>query len=163
MILDLKNLFQGGEERLAFNFTLNLSHEDIGDVYPFKTPGCVKGEVTASAGVITLSGQAEYTYTAPCDSCGEEASVSRAVPVEYILVHELYGEEDDRFLLCVDMKLNAAQLFTEEILVTLPMRFLCKEDCKGACSVCGKNLNEGYCGCKRLTPDPRLEKLGEFF
>jgi uncharacterized protein len=31
--------------------------------------------------------------------------------------------------------------------LNLPVRFLCKEDCKGVCTKCGKNLNEGECEC----------------
>ena len=38
--------------------------------------------------------------------------------------------------------------------------FLCSEDCKGLCAVCGKNLNEGPCDCKP-EPDPRLAVLAQ--
>jgi uncharacterized protein len=40
-----------------------------------------------------------------------------------------------------------------------PLRFLCKEDCKGLCQRCGKNLNEGECGCETKEFDPRLAPL----
>jgi len=45
------------------------------------------------------------------------------------------------------------------LIVSLPDRPLCREDCKGLCSVCGKNLNEGPCACTVETGDPRLEIL----
>lgn len=35
----------------------------------------------------------------------------------------------------------------EEILLTYPLRLLCREDCRGLCAGCGENLNEGVCGC----------------
>ena len=35
----------------------------------------------------------------------------------------------------------------EDIFLDLPAKFLCKEDCKGICFTCGKNLNEGQCSC----------------
>jgi uncharacterized protein len=50
----------------------------------------------------------------------------------------------------------------EQIVLALPPYPVCGEGCKGLCSVCGANLNEGECGCDRRVPDPRwagLEKL----
>lgn len=37
----------------------------------------------------------------------------------------------------------------EDIIIGLPLRPLCREDCKGLCARCGKNLNMGKCRCKR--------------
>ena len=43
-----------------------------------------------------------------------------------------------------------------EILVDLPTKVLCSEDCKGICRVCGHNLNEGTCDCEDTGLDPRM-------
>lgn len=53
-------------------------------------------------------------------------------------------------------------ILREQILLSLPAYPVCRESCKGLCSVCGQNLNERECGCARRVPDPRwagLEKL----
>ena len=47
----------------------------------------------------------------------------------------------------------------EQILLALPPAPLCREDCKGLCPTCGKDLNEGECGCDRAVPDPRWDAL----
>lgn len=39
------------------------------------------------------------------------------------------------------------RMLENNVVVNLPARFLCREDCKGLCSHCGKDLNEGKCGC----------------
>lgn len=39
------------------------------------------------------------------------------------------------------------RMLEDNVVVNLPVRFLCSEDCKGLCSHCGKDLNEGECGC----------------
>jgi uncharacterized protein len=52
----------------------------------------------------------------------------------------------------------------EQLLLALPGYPVCREDCKGLCTVCGVNLNERDCGCDRHVPDPRwaaLEKFGK--
>jgi len=45
------------------------------------------------------------------------------------------------------------------ILLALPLKPLCRPDCRGLCPLCGQDLNEGECGCKREAPDSRWEKL----
>ncbi len=47
----------------------------------------------------------------------------------------------------------------QTILLSVPLKILCREDCKGLCSQCGKNLNEGPCSCRETPADPRWEKL----
>jgi len=48
-----------------------------------------------------------------------------------------------------------------EVILDLPSKHLCKDDCKGICFKCGKNLNEGECDCETREVDPRLAKLME--
>jgi uncharacterized protein len=53
----------------------------------------------------------------------------------------------------------------EFFLLHLPMRFVCREDCRGLCPYCGTDLNRGNCSCRREETDPRLAallKLREF-
>ena len=50
----------------------------------------------------------------------------------------------------------------ESIYTLLPTKVLCKDDCKGLCPVCGKNLNEGSCSCINENTDPRLEALRNY-
>ena len=49
------------------------------------------------------------------------------------------------------------------ILLTLPIKRLCKEDCKGLCQQCGNNLNLSTCQCDNDDIDPRLAKLKDLF
>ena len=52
-------------------------------------------------------------------------------------------------------------LVHDTIIAAQPTADFCREDCRGLCPMCGKNLNDGECGCKRETIDPRLEALRE--
>jgi uncharacterized protein len=47
----------------------------------------------------------------------------------------------------------------EQVLLTLPGRVLCRPDCKGLCSRCGQNLNEGICSCSETPADARWNAL----
>lgn len=59
--------------------------------------------------------------------------------------------------------LNVTEIITEDIILSLPMKRLCKDDCKGLCPVCGTNLNFSSCNCSKNEIDPRLAKLKDLF
>lgn len=52
-----------------------------------------------------------------------------------------------------------AELVREQILLDVPLKTVCSEDCKGLCPHCGKNLNTGECQCETEAADPRWEAL----
>lgn len=49
----------------------------------------------------------------------------------------------------------------EQILLEVPLKTICREDCKGLCAHCGKNLNSGKCSCTEPVEDPRWNALKE--
>ena len=55
--------------------------------------------------------------------------------------------------------LDLRPIVREESIVAVPIQALCRPDCKGLCAECGENLNEGACGCRQDTIDPRLAPL----
>ena len=49
----------------------------------------------------------------------------------------------------------------EQVLLAVPLKALCRDDCKGLCAHCGKNLNSGKCSCAEPVEDPRWNALKE--
>jgi DUF177 domain-containing protein len=72
--------------------------------------------------------------------------------------HELANDELDVTYL-EEGRINTDHLLRENILLSLPVQPLCHEDCRGLCSRCGANLNQGACTCTETRMDPRLEAL----
>jgi len=56
-------------------------------------------------------------------------------------------------------ELDLSSALREQILLSVPASPLCREDCQGLCPTCGKDLNEGECGCDRAVVDPRWAAL----
>jgi uncharacterized protein len=56
-------------------------------------------------------------------------------------------------------ELDLAPAIREQMLLSMPLAPLCDEECKGLCPACGKDLNEGECGCDRTAIDPRWAAL----
>jgi len=69
-------------------------------------------------------------------------------------------EEDDLSTAVYEHdEIDLALLMREQFVLSLPMKPLCRDVCKGLCAVCGTNLNRGTCDCKRDWEDPRLAPL----
>ena len=66
--------------------------------------------------------------------------------------------EEDEYLVDEGM-IDLNLLVNDAVMLNLPMRRLCDDGCRGLCQECGRNLNEGDCGCVRESIDPRLEVL----
>jgi uncharacterized protein len=58
-----------------------------------------------------------------------------------------------------DDQIDLNELMREQFYLTLPMKPLCRDDCKGLCPQCGTNLNTGACDCVEQWEDPRLAAL----
>ena len=50
----------------------------------------------------------------------------------------------------------------DQVLLTLPPKVVCREDCRGLCQGCGRNLNREECRCPERALDPRLEVLKNY-
>ena len=159
MVLNLKGLLNGDSKEILISTVLDFSNEEYSGEKQFTQPVEVKGKVFNRAGVTELSVTAKVTVSKPCDRCGVSTVKTFEVPINRILVTELLEEDNIDLLLVEDYQLDLYEVCFSEILLALPMKHLCNEDCKGICSQCGKNLNEGPCGCKTKSVDPRLEAL----
>ena len=159
MVLDLQGLFAGEQQRLPFSFSLDMSWYDRAGAYPFPDPVTVTGAVESRAGVVTLTGRAEGIFIAPCDRCLREVRRPVSVPLEHVVVTSLNREDNDELILAENGLLDVTALTESDILLFLPSRHLCREDCRGLCPRCGKDLNDGDCGCDARPTDPRWEGL----
>jgi len=162
-MIDLESLLQGGCERVTLDESFDLSAEALDGVFPFQSPVCVKGDIVNRAGIVTMQATAMGKMQFVCDRCAAAAERELCVPMEHILVAALESEADaDRYILVPDGKLDLRQLTLEDIFLSLPSKLLCTDGCKGICPTCGKNLNEGPCGCKKEI-DPRFAALLDLF
>lgn len=161
MILDLRSLFANDDESLLLDCRLDMSDVDFFGEKPLKAPIEIKGRAFSRAGIVTLSVICACEYTAPCDRCGNETVKTYNVPIERVLVSKLENGENDEIILLEDFKLDIDELCFTEIVLAMPSKHLCSEDCKGLCQNCGKNLNDGPCGCATKSVDPRLAALSQ--
>ncbi len=161
MILDLRSVFINENKSISVNSDLDLSALQVYGGYPLKKPVSANGSVSNRAGVVTLNLVCKVIYSAPCDRCGQDTVKTYCIDLTRTLVNEIGNEENDEMLLISDFKLDLDDFIYSEVVLNLPTKHLCKEDCKGICEKCGKNLNNGECDCNKKEIDPRLAPLAE--
>jgi uncharacterized protein len=117
-----------------------------------------------------LVGRVQTTLQLPCGRCLEPytAPVDQSFDLRYHPRTLNTGEgekelEDDDLTTAFyeNDEIDLGHLMHEQFVLSLPMKPLCGDDCKGLCPVCGTNLNRGTCDCKPVWEDPRLAALRE--
>ena len=92
-----------------------------------------------------------------CDRCGGEFSYRKHTAVHAVIVDEENSDNPELFVL-EGNEIDLDELLSTCFILDMETKFLCREDCKGLCPECGKNLNLGPCGCRKQT-DPRFAVL----
>ena len=161
MIIDLKHIFVNDNSSLPLEYKLDMSDVEYMGEYPLKKPVVIQGEISNKASLVRLEASIIYEYEAACDRCGTNTQRLHTVTLDKSLAVSIEGEESDTILITPDMKLDLDELVYSEVIVSLPMKHLCSEECKGICFKCGKNLNEGKCNCPEKEIDPRLAVLAD--
>ena len=159
MLLDLRKVFLTEDEVLVSSYELVLSDMECNGCKPLNTPIKVSAKAVNRAGVVNLAVSAKFGYSAPCDRCGEETITSFDYGFDHTLVLSLEQENEGDYIETPDYILDLDELVTSDILLELPSKHLCSEDCKGVCPKCGANLNKFACKCDLHEIDPRLEAL----
>jgi uncharacterized protein len=97
-----------------------------------------------------------------CRRCLAPVMVPVETQVGALFTEDEGAEEDpDAYLLpphATEVDLRPA--VREELALMAPRYVLCREDCRGLCPRCGKDLNAGPCGCPPA-PDPRWQALAD--
>jgi uncharacterized protein len=78
-----------------------------------------------------------------------------AVPTPEKKVEELSHEDLGLSYYSTD-EIELTPLILEQVLLALPTRALCDENCRGLCGTCGANLNQETCSCSAVPNDPRM-------
>ena len=160
MLLDLKPILVTPGASLPFETHENLSDLVFGSCKPASKPVLAYGKVRNTAGVLELTGELTTTLHGVCDRCASEFTRAVQIPIHAVLVseEELEQAEDEWVFGIHDGCADLTDIITTAFVLNMDSQLLCRPDCKGVCFRCGKNLNEGPCGCRK-EPDSRLAVL----
>lgn len=161
MVLDLMRLFEEEGGELRFEGETDLSQVEFSGVHPVCGPVKTQGAARNVAGVVTVSYTVRYTQEIPCDLCLTPVRSEEELHSEQVAVRELHNEQEEDYLLVPDGLFDLDEAVYADVVLALPGKTLCREDCRGLCPVCGANRNETDCGCRPESGDPRWQSLRE--
>lgn len=142
LVLDEKGFFDGSEE-------IN-----------YLEPPKFDGLVSISGDIIDLEGKVTAKVELSCSRCLEKFPYVVEIHIHESFTNSLEGHSDEVALI-KDDAIDINKVIENNIIIQLPIKRLCRENCKGLCQKCGANLNASQCNCETEV-DPRLAKLKDF-
>ena len=141
------------------------------DAYRIVAPVHLAFEIHKDKEKFRLVGTVRSELELPCSRCLEpfRLPVDQGFDLRYHPQSEASTEgetevadEDLETSFYRDEQIDLNELVREQFYLALPMKPLCREDCKGLCPQCGTNLNTDTCACEPAWEDPRLAALKQF-
>jgi uncharacterized protein len=150
--IKISNLVDGHHD---FQFNGNVTDLELSEPYCNQYELIVALDKVARQIIVTAKGDIDAVFD--CDRCGAETHVKIPLGFQVVYLSETPVESDsDVNIVYITPDTEYIDL-TSEIFdfaqLTIPMKRLCYDDCKGLCIVCGANLNEKDCGCDRTKVD----------
>lgn len=148
----LKN--EGASQK--FSGSMELGEFDLmGSTLSFGQPVMVNGKILNIGGTLEISAQIDGKYTTQCSRCGEGVEMTLSAEL-FESVENDFSDIDEECISVSGNIIDIAGSVNACIFNSIPLQFLCKEDCKGLCPVCGINLNNEECNCEDEVYDPRF-------
>jgi uncharacterized protein len=119
---------------------------------------------------IRVRGDYAGTFEVPCARCldpvehrlgGDYDVLFRPIGVDQADKEHSIGASEAEIGYYQQSSLLLEDVLREQVLLALPARTLCREDCKGICPRCGANRNNDPCSCDGAPADPRWSALGD--
>lgn len=169
MIIDISEIISTRDKTEQYSVPIDMASIDIkGTTYAFKEKEPVTLELTNNGNnQILIKGHISVVLLVPCDRCLEDVQVPIKASIEKVFDLKTTDQEQiqdlDETFYIDHSQLDVELLVISEIIPRFPMKTLCDENCKGLCSKCGHNLNQGDCGCDRESLDPRMSAIQDIF
>ena len=157
MRVDLRDIIVNPSVRMPLRIELETEDLDFPSVKAFQKPPEADVTVFNEAGVLRLQGTVTADLLCTCDRCGQEFESRKVTAVDAVIAEEESEDNPDLFVL-EGTEIDLQELLATCLILDMETKFLCREDCKGLCARCGRNLNLGPCACGKEI-DPRFAVL----
>ncbi len=142
-MVDISGALKNPGARFAFEEALTFEPcQVMGEELRFED-AFLAGDLFGADETVSIDARLKVTVLAHCARCLED--VQAPMDIEFEADFSRTPDEDSYPI--VGHRIDAGEAAFHALLTRLPMRFLCREDCKGLCPVCGKNRNNSLCTC----------------
>ena len=113
-------------------------------------------------GMLKLIGKLRVNYSTLCFRCLKEVSGCLDIAVNENFVTADKAEDIEAYTY-EGKFIEIDKMLVDNIILNIPMKQVCSQECKGLCQRCGSNLNEKSCDCKDDDINPNMEALKNYF
>ena len=163
MHIDISDLL--GKRVTEKKVDVSFEGKDIifeGEEISFAEPVNIKGTFKLTDRIVDFQGTLSTTLSLTCSRCLEKFNYPLEIEVNEEFSKQGNDKDNDIIIINSD-RVDFEPIIETNIILSLPMKRLCSEECKGLCFGCGTNLNHSKCDCKENDIDPRLAQLRDFF
>jgi uncharacterized protein len=123
------------------------------------------GTLSKEGDILLLEGRVNTLLELTCSRCLSKYSYAVNIAIIEKFTNTNNGKEnkDDEVIFIDSNIVDITEIIENNIILILPIKRLCKDNCKGLCQQCGTNLNNSKCQCKSDDIDSRLAKLKDMF
>jgi uncharacterized protein len=161
--VDVRRLGLRPGEELADEHEVELAPLELGGQRYVVVPERVAAQLTVTRAANGTAFRLRLTARlhGPCYRCLEDAAFDQPIDVREYQAEDTEGDEELESVYVADGRLDLSSWGRDSVVLALPDKILCREDCAGLCPVCGKNLNREPHGHEGEEMDPRWAGLAE--
>lgn len=154
MKLDITPLLRSDSNSIPFEGTheAEIAWDGMGEAITWRKPVSIIGCASTVAEQIRLRGTLHLEYQTVCGRCLDPVEVTADIPFDEVFSASADETAPEGYTFR-GHTLDLQDMVEDLILLYMPMRHVCSEDCKGLCPTCGVNLNKNHCNCA-VTPEP---------
>ncbi|AQS09303.1 hypothetical protein CLOBY_14300 [Clostridium saccharobutylicum] len=163
MKVQISDIISGRDRSKKINYTFEMPKFDFeGDIIKPIGSCEVVGVIFSDSDILILNAKIKTNLEMICSRCLDTFIYPIDIDIEERFTTNS-DSKDDEAIVVMDDVLDITEIVETSIISTLPIKRVCKDDCKGLCQECGCNLNYETCSCHKEDVDIRFEALRGLF
>ena len=163
MKVQISDIISGKDRNRKIDHNFEMSQFKFeGDIIKSRGSCQVVGEISSDSDILILNAEIKVDLEMICSRCLETFIYPIDIDIEERFTTNSKSEDDEAVVVYDDV-LDITEIVGTIIISTIPIKRICKDDCKGLCQECGCNLNFKSCSCNNEDVDIRFEALRGLF
>lgn len=163
MKVQILDIISGKDRSKKIDYTFKMPQFDFeGDIIKPIGSCEVHGMISSDSDMLILNAKIKADLEMICSRCLDTFIYPIDIDIEERFTTNSNNEDDEAIVVRDDV-LDITEIVETSIISTLPIKRVCKDDCKGLCQECGCNLNYNTCTCNKEDVDIRFEALKGLF
>lgn len=149
MLLDIQIAKNAQGKLIHFELDVPMDNKLIEDRgYAFTSSCKLIGDMVYEFESLKIVAKASVSFKANCDMCGDDLTRTLDFDVNETFANS--NSEDSNYYEIGSTSVDVMPMLVDNFFEYLPSRIVCKDDCKGLCDMCGRNLNYHSCNCEEI-------------